>query len=130
MELRHTMEEFTIDEEMIKKTLDNLNVYKSVEPDGIHPRLLKELSNHLCKPLARLFNNSVAVNYQRTGNREGSQPYLRRVIEKRQEIIDQSAQQVQYANVWNNVPKTIFGFIKGRSTVLQLLNLLTHGPKL
>ena len=34
---------------------------KSVEPDGVNPRLLKELSNHLCKPLARLFNNSLAV---------------------------------------------------------------------
>ena len=47
------MEELTIDEEMIKK-LDKLNVCKSVS-------VLKELSNHLCKPLARLFNNSLAV---------------------------------------------------------------------
>ena len=54
---RHNMEELTIDEEMIKKRLDNLNVCKSVGPDDVHPRLLKELSNHLCKPLARLFNN-------------------------------------------------------------------------
>ena len=30
------------------------------------------------------------MNYQRNRNREGSQPYLRRVIEKTQEIIDQS----------------------------------------
>ena len=34
---------------------------KSVGPDGVNPRLLEELSNHLCKPLARLFNNSLAV---------------------------------------------------------------------
>ena len=61
VKLRHNMEELTIDEEMIKKRLDNLNVCKSVGPDGVHPRLLKELSNHLCKPLARLFNNSLAV---------------------------------------------------------------------
>ena len=50
----------------------NLKVCKSVGPDGVHPRLLKELSNHLCKPLARLFNNS--------------QAYLRRVIEKRRKL--------------------------------------------
>ena len=58
------MEELTIDEEMIKTKLDNLirlNVCKSVGPYGVHARLLKELSNHLCKPLARLFNNSLAV---------------------------------------------------------------------
>ena len=60
VKLRHTMEELTVDEEMIKK-LDNLNVCKSTGPDGVHPRLLKELSNHLCKPLARLFNNLLAV---------------------------------------------------------------------
>ena len=61
VKLRHNMEELTIDEEIIKKRLDNLNVCKSVGPDGVHPRLLKELSNHQCKPLARLFNNSLAV---------------------------------------------------------------------
>ena len=33
------MEELTIDEEMIKKRFDNLNVCKSVGPDGVHPRL-------------------------------------------------------------------------------------------
>ena len=54
------MEELTIDEEMIK-TLGNINLCKSVGPDGVHPRLLKELSNRLSKPLARLFNNSLIV---------------------------------------------------------------------
>ena len=34
---------------------------KSVEPDSVHPMLLKELYNNLCKPLARLFNNSLDV---------------------------------------------------------------------
>ena len=62
---------------------------KSVRPDEFHPRLLKELSSHLCKPLARLFNN--LLNFQINENREAYQPYLRRVIEKMQEIIDQSA---------------------------------------
>ena len=61
VKLRQNMEEFTVDEEMIKQKLDNLNVCKSVGPDDVHPRLFKELSNHLCKPLARLFNNSLAV---------------------------------------------------------------------
>ena len=55
------MEELTIDEEIIKKKLDNLNVFQSVGPDCVYPRLLKELSSHLYKPLARLFNNSLAV---------------------------------------------------------------------
>ena len=61
---------------------------KSVGPDGVHHRLLKGLSNHLCKPLARLFSNSLALDEL---PKEWKQPYLRRVIEKTQEIIDQSA---------------------------------------
>ena len=62
---------------------------KSVRPDEFHPGLLKELSSHLCKPLARLFN--YLLNFQINENKEVSQPYLKRVIEKTQEIIDQSA---------------------------------------
>ena len=48
---------------MVKKNLNNLNACKSVGPDGVHTRLLKELSsNHLCIPQARLFDNSRAVS--------------------------------------------------------------------
>ena len=39
VKLRHNMEELTIEEKIIKKRLDNLNVIKSVGPDGVHPRL-------------------------------------------------------------------------------------------
>ena len=39
------MEELTTDKEIIKK-LDDLNVCKSVGPDGVHIKLLKELYNH------------------------------------------------------------------------------------
>ena len=51
---------------------------KSVEPDGIHPRLLNDVSNHLSIQLARLFNNLLAVGeYKVNGNREGSLLYLK-----------------------------------------------------
>ena len=35
VKLRHNMEELTIEEEVIKKKLYNLNVCKSVGPDGV-----------------------------------------------------------------------------------------------
>ena len=55
------MEKMAIDEEMVKKKLYNLIVGKSVGPEGVHPRLLKYLPDHLCIPLATLFKSSLAV---------------------------------------------------------------------
>ena len=84
MKLRHATEELTIiGEEMINKKLD----CKSVGPDGVHPSLLKELSNHLCKPLARLFNNSLAVG---EGWKGRISAIFKKGNRKMQEIIDQS----------------------------------------
>ena len=50
------MDALAIDEEMVRKKFYNLNVGKSVRPDGVHHRLLKELSNHFCIQLVRLSN--------------------------------------------------------------------------
>ena len=36
-----------------------LNVNKSSGPDGVHPRILKELANELCVPLFKLFQRSL-----------------------------------------------------------------------
>ena len=40
----------------VKETLQMLNVNKSMGPDGLHPMLLKELSECLAQPLTVLFN--------------------------------------------------------------------------
>jgi hypothetical protein len=42
----------------VKKKLDKLNISKSPGPDGIHPRVLKEVSMLLCIPLARILETS------------------------------------------------------------------------
>ena len=39
-------------------------------------RLLKELSNHLCKPLARLFNNSFAMGELPREWKQGRNPAI------------------------------------------------------
>ena len=41
------------------QALKSLNVSKSPGPDEIHPRILKELSLELSKPLTMLFNKSI-----------------------------------------------------------------------
>ena len=101
--------------------------------DGVHPRLLKELSNHLCKPIARLFNNSLAVGElpkewkQKKGSRKMAGNYrpvsLISIICKCMEhrVKDHIVNHMTRNKLINTQQ---FGFIKGRSTVVQLLNVM------
>ena len=45
--------------EGVKAELQKLNIYKSLGPDGAHPRVLKALSEEICVPLAHIFNTSM-----------------------------------------------------------------------
>lgn len=49
----------TVSEEVMAKKLAGLNISKSCGPDGVHPRLLKELSNELACPLKMLFDRTM-----------------------------------------------------------------------
>ena len=42
--IRKPLEELNITEEKVKERLESLNPHKSPGPDGLHPRVLKELS--------------------------------------------------------------------------------------
>ena len=48
-----------VSEEDLEKALKNLKINKSPGPDGIHPRILKELSHELAKPLKMLFDKTM-----------------------------------------------------------------------
>lgn len=54
------MEEILISEEGVKKQLHNLNPYKATGPDGIGPRVLKELADELAPAIATLFRSSLS----------------------------------------------------------------------
>ena len=51
-----------VTEELVLKLLQALNVSKSVGPDCMHPRLLKELAPYIAGPLALLFNMTMKDN--------------------------------------------------------------------
>uniref|UniRef100_A0A8B9UU32 Reverse transcriptase domain-containing protein n=1 Tax=Anas zonorhyncha TaxID=75864 RepID=A0A8B9UU32_9AVES len=48
----------TIHEEMVGDLLQHLDVRKSMGPDGIHPRILRELAEELAKPLTIIYQQS------------------------------------------------------------------------
>ena len=56
---RKPLEKLKITEEEVKKRLESLNQNKSPGPDGLHPRVLKELSSEISKPLAIIMQKSL-----------------------------------------------------------------------
>ncbi|KAF4798786.1 hypothetical protein TURU_060710 [Turdus rufiventris] len=47
-----------IQEEALRELLSSLDVHESMGPDGIHPRVMRELANELAKPLSIIYQQS------------------------------------------------------------------------
>jgi hypothetical protein len=134
------LNQIEIGEEDIIKRLNKLNVYKSPGPDLLHPRVLKEVRNEIAYPLKLIFECSLKTtslpNDWKSGNitpiyKKGKKCNVSNyrpvsitsiVCKVLESIIRDSV--IKHLHDNNLFSKKQYGFIKGRSTVSQLLSLL------
>ena len=132
--------------EMVQKKLKDLNPNKSPGPDKLHPKLLKELNNELSLPLSIIFTKSLE---------EGRLPHewktanVTAIFKKGQKKKASNYRPVSLTSIpckmiegfvrdhlMNHMitndllSPSQFGFIKGRSTSLQLLNVMNAWTKI
>jgi hypothetical protein len=134
------IEDISITVEMVETKLKSLNVNKSMGPDGIHPRVLKELAKQLSSPLAIIFQKSIEYGsipkdwrladispIYKSGDKSNPSNYRPvslkciacKIMESliRDKLLDHMLKNQLFSNKQ-------FGFIKKRSTILQLLKFM------
>ena len=136
--LRQIPLEFSIDE--VRKLLQKLKTGKSPGPDGFHPRFINELADELCLPLYLIFKSSVSCAkipkqwkfarvsaIYKKGNRKVASNYrpvsITSIICRMLETIIRD-NVVKFLMSNDLLSAYQFGFLKGRSTTLQLLKVL------
>ena len=127
-------------QDIVHKALCKLNISKSPGPDGVHPRILYELRDVLCKPLSLIFKSSmesgvvpsewkkanITAIYKK-GSKKLAGNYrpvsLTSVVCKLMESIirDSIMEHMSKNNLLNSQQ---YGFVSGRSTVLQLIKVM------
>ena len=134
------LEDCDLDADMVKERLSKINIAKSPGPDRIHPRVLRELYDSIHVPLAEVISSSldtgelptdwkdahISAIYKK-GPKKKAENYrpvsLTSIVVKiaesiiREEIIRHMRQNKLLSNKQ-------FGFLRGRSMVLQLLVVL------
>lgn len=134
------LENMEITRDMLWKVLQKLNRSKSPGPDGIHPRIIKDTAEELIVPLEIIFmsslNEGVVPEDWRTANitpifKKGSKSdpgnyrpvSLTSIFSKLMEAVLREAI-IEYMKVLNLFSCKQLGFISGRSTVLQLIQVI------
>ena len=139
-DIKIPLENLNISEDMVKKKLDKINPSKSPGPDGLHPRVLKELSPEISKPLAFIMQKSLdegilpqswkdahVTPIFKKGSRTNKSNYrpvsLTSVVCKQMESIIRD-HVMQYILDNDILTKCQHGFVSGRSCSTQLLQCL------
>ena len=136
-EIDTQFQEPDITEALVREQLRKLNPCKAAGPDGIHPRVLMELSEVLARPLAIIFNTSL-----RTGKvpQVWREAHVAPIFKKGERTLPSNYRPVSLTSVVCKVMGKIvrswvmdhldrndllsdrqFGFIPGRSTTLHTI---------
>ena len=141
-ETNHNTKELkiSITEEIVLNKLKQLNVNKSPGPDQIHPRIVKELADVLAHPLYLIFrsslkNGKVPLDWKtanitaifKKGDKQLAENYrpvsLTSIVCKILESIIRN-DMIAYLKENKILSNKQFGFLSGRSTTLQLLQVM------
>ncbi|RMC19594.1 hypothetical protein DUI87_03153 [Hirundo rustica rustica] len=80
-----------IEEVAVRELLKCLDIHKSMGPDGIHPRVMRELADELAKPLSIYHQSWLTGEVPDDWKLANVTPFTKRVQRRILVIIDQSA---------------------------------------
>ena len=130
-----------ITKEIVAKKLINLNIHKSPGPDKLHPRVFKELAQELAEPLFLILKSSLKLGkipsawklasitpiYRNKGDKQCAENFrpvsLTSIACKLMESIIRDAM-LNFLKYNGSLSNKQFGFRGGRSTVIQLLQIM------
>ena len=134
------MEILETTQEMVQHILQKINTSKSPGPDQLHPRLLSELYKHLSYPLHIIYNTSLRTSTLPT---EWKLAWVSAIFKKGDKKLASNYRPISltciackcmesiirthitnHMKINNLLSNRQYGFISGRSTTLQLLNVL------
>ena len=134
------MDKLTITENTILSILKELNISKSPGPDEISTRLLMELSDVMCHPLCKIFETSIKTSSIPDDWKDAK---ISAISKNRNKKLASNYRPISLTSiVWKCMEKIVrnhitsymkenglfsskqYGFIYGRSTVLQLITIL------
>ena len=129
-----------ITEDMVLKKFKKLKINKSPGPDQMHPRVLKEISLSILKPVTKIFQTSIRT---KTVPAKWKHANVSAIFKKGKKILPENYRPVSLTSVLCKTLESIirdqiidhmtknklfsdkqFGFIAGRSTTLQLLHVM------